>query len=468
MKVKTILLPKSALTKPVPHFDIGSIAANIKSKCQDFQLINLETNNYFSKKYKKILEKIKGPDVFKKKNATLINSIIKDIGNINFDIFYFYIDWWNETLPLAIAVAYQIKKLNKKSKILLSGPYLNSYGKEILSKFKFIDYIAVSEIEPVFDKILTPSINNSEIPNIIYYNNKRKMIVETKKQVDDINNILFPEFDLFTNQDRANIEVLPFRLSRGCKYRCFFCACLSAEKLRYYNDIAPAIKQLKIFKNKYSTHYFYFEDDAMNFDNIYLESFLDRLTKAKLNIRWSAYFIAKNLSPDLIDKIAKAGCIHIRWGIESANPSILKKIAKNIVISEAEAILEHTAKAGISNQISLIVGFPHEKKSSINLMKNFIIRNKQSIKIVNVYNFKPRVGTLANKFPQQYKIKILKDDSIFKEDIIPFEEIESLTWNKKKIAQKTFFDEINTVIQDNKLLNIDPKEYFQNKARSGS
>jgi len=461
MRIKTILLPRRAISRPIPYWEIGSIAANVKSKCQEFKLIDLETANYYTRKYNDFLEEFKPFEVLKKENRGFIHSVVKDIGNIKFDIFYFYIDWWNETLPLAIAVANQIKKLNKKARILLSGPYLNSYGKEILDKFKFIDYIAVSEIEPVFNKLLDNSVCSSEIPNIVYFDRNNNKVAETKKIITDINELLFPEFDSFFKTKQPAAKILPFRLSRGCKYRCFFCACLSAEQLRYYRNIDVVVKHLKQYNKKYNINNFYFEDDALNFNNDYLEEFLNKLIQAKLNIKWSAYFIAKDLPLAIIEKIRKAGCVHIRWGIESVHPSIASKIAKDISILEAEKILSDTAKIGISNQISLIVGFPHENNISIKHMKSFIVKNKQSLKIVNAYTFKPRAGTLAYKHPERYGINILKDNAVFKKDVVPFDETNGLIWRNKRAAQQLFLKVINGVIQDNQLLNIDPREHFK-------
>ncbi len=445
----------------MPYWDIGSIAANAGRECREFKLIDLETANYYTKKYNAFLEKCNAADVFKKDNCTFIRSIVKDMGSMEFDIFYFYIDWWNETLPLAIAVAHQIKKLNTKARILLSGPYMNSYGEEILDKFTFIDYIAVAEIEPVFNKILNKGVSTLEIPNIIYFDRKKGKGIRTKTQIADINNLLFPEFDLFFDHQHPGGAILPFRLSRGCKYRCFFCACLSAERLRYYRDIDTVVNCLKEYKEKYNIKNFYFEDDALNFDNDYLQAFLDKLIKAKLHIKWSAYCIAKDLSSAMMSKIREAGCVHIRWGIESAHPLISRRIAKNISMSEAESILNQTAKSGIANQISFMVGFPYEGKDSIELIKRFIVNNKQSLKVVNVYTFKPRARTLAYKFPERYGIKILSDKAVFKKDVVPFDELQGLKWDNKRSAQQLFLRQINTVIQENRLLNIDPREYFK-------
>lgn len=461
MKVKIVLLPRKISSRPIPYWDIGSIVSNIESRCRKIELIDLETSNYKNKKYNIFFEKFRPLDIFNKRNFCIIQDLIKDIGNINYDIFHFYIDWWNETLPIAIALGHQIKRLNNKTKILLNGPYLNAYGKKILDKFRFIDYIVVSEIEPVFKNLLGNFSSSKKVPNIIYFNKERNKIVETKKEVTDLNNLLFPDFDLFFIKGLPRPKILPFRISRGCKYRCFFCACLTAEKLRYYQDINMVVSQLLNYKNRYNVKNFYFDDDALNFNNDYLESFLDKSIKARLNIKWSAYFIPKDLSFALLKKTKKAGCIHIRWGIESVDPYISGRISKNISILEAEKILRESSKLGISNQISFIVGFPHEKKESVDLMKKFILKNRNYLRVVNAYSFKPRVGTLAYKFPNRYGIKILKDETIFKRDEVPFDEVNGLKWKAKRIQQQLFLRHINGFIKGNGLLDIYPQEYFK-------
>lgn len=461
MKIKAILLPRKLNSRPVPHWDIGSVMANAWGGEKEFQLIDLETINYYTKKYDDFLEHCQAGDVFKSQNFQLIQSVISDIGSLKADVFYFHIDWWNETLPLAVAVLHQIKKINQKARILLSGPYLNSYGIEILEKFKWIDYIAVSEIEPVFNALLDNDKKNFEIPNIIYFDKETNKIVTTERKAVDINNLKFPKFDCFFNRQYSSPDILPFRLSRGCKYRCFFCACLSSEQLRYYRNIDAVVNQLRHYTHHYNVRSFYFEDDALNFDNDYLESLLDQVIKANLNIQWSAYFIAKDLTAPLIEKIRKAGCVHIRWGIESAQDTVLKSISKNISMPGAERILKQAMRAGIANQISLIVGFPYEEKKSIGLMHNFIRHNKACLKVVNVYTFKPRVGTLAYKFPERYGIEILTDKTIFKKDLVPFDEISGLNWAKKRRVQRAYLKFIEDVVLRNGLLNIDPKDYFK-------
>jgi len=463
MKTKIVLLPRKVNSRPIPYWEIGAILANIKEKCQKLELVDLESKYFCTKKNYDFLGNHNPHDLFKKDNQVYVLSVLEDIGSLDFDLIHFFIDWWNETLPLAVAIARKIRKKNNKIKILLSGTYLNRYGGEIIEKFKFIDYIGVSDPELIFNEILNGTEDPSKIPNIVYFSEEENVVKETKRQAIDVNDLNFQDYDLFFGDQCEAPQILPVKLSRGCIYRCFFCACLSGEKFSYYKEIDEGIKHIKKYKSKYGVNYFYFDDDAINFNNDYLENFLDRLIAEKLNIKWSAYFFAKNLSSRLIKKIKESGCIHIRWGIETLDPEISKMIAKGIKIIEAEEILNETAKAGIANQISLIVGFPNEKKESIQDMKSFISRNRHALRVVNTYVFKPRSGTLAYQLPNKYGVEILQDKTIFKKDVVPFNEINGLKWKDKKKVSEIYFQVIDKEVQKNKLMNIDPREFFKDQ-----
>ena len=94
-------------------------------------------------------------------------------------------------------------------------------------------------------------------------------------------------------------------------------------------------------------------------------------------------------------------------------------------------------------------------------MKRFIFKNRDYLRVANVYTFKPRVGTLAHKFPNRYGIKILENKVIFRKDEVPFDEVGGLKWEIKKIQQQLFSREVNGFIKRNGVLHIDPQEYFK-------
>ena len=401
-------------------------------------------------------------DMLKGTNGDFVSTIMQDIGDLDFNIFYFYVEWLNEIMPLAMTVAHQIKKINKQVKILMGGAYGERYGKEIIEKFKFIDYIAASQdLLPIFETLLKGPPQSSEIPNIFYFDTAKDQPVETKRQAVIWDELPYPDFDLFYGKKESDSKILPFRLSRGCKYTCFFC--ILGGKLSYYKNIDGVVSHIEECKKKHHVENFYFEDAALNFNNKYLEEFIDKLIERNLNIRWSSYFIAQNLSLTMIKKIRLSGCTHIRWGIETVEPSFAKKIAKNLKIVEVEEILKRSSEMGIANQVSFIVGFPHETAEAIEKMKRFILKSKKFLGVVNIYIFKPRRGTLTHDSPERYGIRILDNQPLFEKDLVPFDEINGQRWIEKRSMQKIFYKNVSAVIRESDLIDVDPQEFFKSQ-----
>ena len=63
--------------------------------------------------------------------------------------------------------------------------------------------------------------------------------------------------------------------------------------------------------------------------------------------------------------MAKAGCMLIAWGIESANEAVLKKAHKGYRLEQAGEALTWAKQAGIMNWGYFIIGLPGETVQSI-------------------------------------------------------------------------------------------------------
>jgi radical SAM superfamily enzyme YgiQ (UPF0313 family) len=180
-----------------------------------------------------------------------------------------------------------------------------------------------------------------------------------------------------------------------------------------------------------------------------------------LKIRWSAYFIPKRVPLGLLLRLKKAGCIHARWGVETTNRLISDNISKGIGIGEAEKILRQAGRCGIANQISFMVGFPHEKRETTQEIKNFIRKNKQALKVVNIFAFNPRVGSPVYQQPQKYGIKISNNSMGLKEDRVPFDEKDGLSWREKYKQQRLALHALEICLKNLGIPDIDTREYFK-------
>jgi tRNA A37 methylthiotransferase MiaB len=442
----------------IPHIEIFSTISYLKKEAS----CTIDYYNFpllFSEKpalYNYLINSCSEHNKERLELTELMSKFIK-----NKDFFIFYIPLWAENLRISALLAKTIKSKYPGTKIIFLGPCCKLYPNEIFHEFSFIDYIVTSEPE----KTIADLVMNKPIEKIHNIAHLRDNIVCKHKEnglnlQGAIHNLCYSEYFNFLSRYKLSRPLfLYFETSRGCKYNCFFCSLLTARNLRY-KKIDFAINELKEIIKETDIRNFYFVDNEMNFDNAYLDAFLDRIINSKLMITWSSYMVAKKLNAKTIKKMRHAGCIHIRWGIESVNPDKQKTISKNLNPKEVSDILHSAHKNSIKNQIAFTLGYPYDCENDVNLTLDFIQKNYRNLDCVNLYRFKPRRNSVIFRQPEKFGIEILSRlDSLWRDEV-PFNETKGLDWHLKKEQQLYYCDIINKQIKKFNLLNIDPEIYF--------
>lgn len=83
------------------------------------------------------------------------------------------------------------------------------------------------------------------------------------------------------------------------------------------------------------------------------------------------------MTPGLLNKMKKAGCKVISYGLESGSDNVLKLMRKGYTSESAERVIRDTFRAGIYTIFNIIVGYPGETEDDFNETNDFLIRNVQ-------------------------------------------------------------------------------------------
>ena len=120
--------------------------------------------------------------------------------------------------------------------------------------------------------------------------------------------------------------------------------------------------------------------------------------------------VDKRMDIHFFDKLRRAGCCYLNYGIESASPKVLMDINKGFTIEEAKKNIEFTYKAGISVCTNWIVGFPTETISDFEQTLNFITDNFWYLKNnIMVNSFILKHNSIIFKNQEKYGIVSDKD-----------------------------------------------------------
>ena len=229
-----------------------------------------------------------------------------------------------------------------------------------------------------------------------------------------------------------------------------------------------SISYIKELQEKHGINNFFFLDSTVNISKRYINDLCDKIIASGLDIRWSDSARANDLDKDTLEKMRAAGCIRLIYGMETASPGILKYIDKRIELGELEDILRWTDEAGIWVGLENIYGFPHEKREDLDMMLDFIKRNKKHINTVYCNAFYLADQSKLYLEPEKYGIgNIIEVDcrdhpraNILTELQFGYDEIGGLKWEDKLKQTIESWEYISCAIQGNKYFPRYEFEHF--------
>ena len=72
-----------------------------------------------------------------------------------------------------------------------------------------------------------------------------------------------------------------------------------------------------------------------------------------------------SIRPELLEKMKKAGCQGIKFGIESSNNEVLKRLKKGITIEMAKRTIKKCKELGIKTHLTYCIGLPGDTEKTI-------------------------------------------------------------------------------------------------------
>ena len=271
----------------------------------------------------------------------------------------------------ALDIIKQLKKCNKNSIIVVGGNFFTKTHRDVLNRFKEVDVVVRGEGEITFYELVYAIQNKKSFENIegiTYRNNDGIVENKTRKPESDIEKFAlkydklhitnrFKEGILMRNYEKENYRSFPVFMGRGCSRKCAFC---EYNQFKYRVRKIPAILQeIDYLIKNYNAVYFAFADPSFcereNFVRELCEILIDRYS----GIKWSCE--ARVDTPlDILELMAKAGCISIDFGLESGSEKVLKAINKDIDLFKTTVFVKACYSLGIRTHMFLMVSLPEE------------------------------------------------------------------------------------------------------------
>lgn len=153
--------------------------------------------------------------------------------------------------------------------------------------------------------------------------------------------------------------------SRGCPAGCTFC--IKHVSYQYGVRVRSAEKimeELWILK-KLGVSNIHMYADLFTVNREQVMELCRLMIEQKIGLKWTCNSRIDYVDEEMLRQMKKAGCWYISWGLESANPDILKHAHKGITPEKAREALLWSRKAGMKNWGYFIIGLPGETEETI-------------------------------------------------------------------------------------------------------
>jgi len=181
----------------------------------------------------------------------------------------------------------------------------------------------------------------------------------------DLDSLPFPDFSKFDSFQAlvkgwsTGRRHYPIVTSRGCPYGCTYCAShIISGRVWRARSAKNCFDELKLAKEKFNIRSFEILDDSFNVDKERVIEFCSLIKPLKLTWFCSNGIRADRLDEDAAKAMSDAGCKFVSFGIESADPEVLKAIKKGETIDQIESAVDVAEKYFKSVNGYFIIGLP--------------------------------------------------------------------------------------------------------------
>ena len=262
----------------------------------------------------------------------------------------------------------KLKHVDPRLAIVLGGPHFSSIANETLKLFPWVDYVVTGEGELALQSLiryLQGNVGLGDLINVAHRHGQGLGLTRVFKPQRSLATLPFPAYDLvdltaYFNENPRRL--LAYEPGRGCMYRCSFCYSPGhwgqGEQAKSADRV---IEELSRLRDLGARHVFFVQDNLLNSKAGTL-ALCHALTQARLGFTWNCYATLPQLTPEVLDALAEAGCREVFVGVDAVSAISKQSFAKHFFKgwSNLEAQLRACLDRGIVPTCAFMVAPPAE------------------------------------------------------------------------------------------------------------
>jgi radical SAM superfamily enzyme YgiQ (UPF0313 family)/MoaA/NifB/PqqE/SkfB family radical SAM enzyme len=318
---------------------------------------------------------------------------------------------------VSLVLARKLKQRKPSLVVVFGGPQASRFaGGPSMIADGAVDAVAQGEGEMILVDLLErvrAGKSLTDCPGLLVRGENGMVDTGDRDVITELDQVPPPDFSDYAFERYKTPNKLPVSSSRGCLNRCIFCNERPFWKKYRYRSAENVFAEIKAQMRRYPTvNFIEFQDSVINGVIRELDHLADLINGSGLRFSWSAQaVIRKEMTPELMTKLKKSGCVCLAYGLETPSSGLMLKVGK--VVSrgaDVDAIAAAHAKTGLGVTYNFMFGLPGETEEDFFEALEFLRRNRKTNIAVNpspsFCGFSP--GTLAYDGPAKYGLDLSK------------------------------------------------------------
>jgi anaerobic magnesium-protoporphyrin IX monomethyl ester cyclase len=249
------------------------------------------------------------------------------------------------------------------------------------------DYVLCGEAEETLAQLCTAVLEgdaNPAVDGLVKSDENGQPVHSAKRLAKN------PEWSQLPLPSRDLIDLEPYRKawidahgyfsinmvsSRGCPYRCNWCAKPISGNKFHLRPAAAVAKEMQLLKEAGAQH-IWFGDDVFALNQHWVEEFAEEVARCDAAVPFKIQSRADLMTEHTVQHLKAAGCAEVWMGVESGAQTVLNAMDKGLSLPAVVTARRRLKEAGIRACFFLQFGYPGESWNELEETIAFVRENR--------------------------------------------------------------------------------------------
>ena len=270
------------------------------------------------------------------------------------------------------------ERIGTAPKVAVCGLHIFAFEPDFLDTHPGIDFSLMGEYELTaldLARCLSSGGDPAGIAGLVYRDSGGKARANPRRPLlEDIDSLPWPARHFLPmdnyHDTPGGIPTPSVQMwaSRGCPFRCCFCAwpqiVYNSHSYRVRDPIKVVDEMEYLVKEK-GFRSVYFDDDTFNIGKPRILKICSEIRRRNIGVPWAIMARADTMDEEMLVALREAGLHALKYGVESAVQEIVDRAGKQMNLEKTEAMIRKTRELGILYHLTFTFGLPGETQETV-------------------------------------------------------------------------------------------------------